>query len=162
MNDVLVSGVASDKNEAKITLLRVPDQPGLAAQIFGPIAEAHIVVDMIIQNASEDGTTDLTFTVPKADHKKALAIVEKIAKTVNAKGVKVDTDIAKISVVGVGMRSHAGVAARVFATLSNENINIQMISTSEIAVSCVIEDKYAELAVRALHDAFELGKEPAA
>jgi aspartate kinase len=158
MNDVLVSGVASDKNEAKITLLRVPDQPGLAAQIFGPIAEAHIVVDMIIQNASEDGTTDLTFTVPKADHKKALAIVEKIAKTVNAKGVKVDTDIAKISVVGVGMRSHAGVAAKMFQVLAAEGINIEMISTSEIKISVVVDAKYTELAVRVLHDAF-IGKQ---
>jgi aspartate kinase len=158
MNDVLVSGVASDKNEAKITLLRVPDQPGLAAQIFGPIAEAHIVVDMIIQNASEDGTTDLTFTVPKADHKKALAIVEKTAQRVKAKGVKVDTDIAKISVVGVGMRTHAGVAAKMFEVLAQEGINIEMISTSEIKISVVIDAKYTELAVRVLHDAF-IGKQ---
>jgi aspartate kinase len=158
MNDVLVSGVASDKNEAKITLLRVPDQPGLAAQIFGPIAEAHIVVDMIIQNASEDGTTDLTFTVPKADHKKALAIVEKTAQIVKAKGVKVDTDIAKISVVGVGMRTHAGVAAKMFEVLAQEGINIEMISTSEIKISVVIDAKYTELAVRVLHDAF-IGKQ---
>jgi aspartate kinase len=154
MNDVLVSGVACDKNDAKITLQRVPDRPGLAAQIFGPIADAHIVVDMIIQNASEDGTTDLTFTVPKADHKKALAIVEKTALTVDAKGVKVDTDIAKVSVVGVGMRTHAGVAAKMFEVLAREKINIEMISTSEIKISVVIEAKHAELAVRVLHDAF--------
>lgn len=154
MNDVLVSGVACDRNEAKITLQRVPDRPGLAAQIFGPIAEAHIVVDMIIQNVSEDGTTDLTFTVPKADHKKALAIVEKTAAAVNAKGVKVDTDMAKISVVGVGMRTHAGVAAKMFEVLAREGINIEMISTSEIKISVVIEAKYAELAVRVLHEAF--------
>jgi len=154
MNDVLVSGVACDKNDAKITLQRVPDRPGLAAQIFGPIADAHIVVDMIIQNASEDGTTDLTFTVPKADHKKALAIVEQTALTVDAKGVKVDTDIAKVSVVGVGMRTHAGVAAKMFEVLAREGINIEMISTSEIKISVVIEAKHADLAVRVLHDAF--------
>jgi aspartate kinase len=158
MNDVLVSGVACDRNEAKITLLRVPDRPGLAAQIFGPIAEAHIVVDMIIQNVSEDGTTDLTFTVPKADHKKALGIVEKTAAAVNAKGVKVDTDMAKISVVGVGMRTHAGVAAKMFEVLAREGINIEMISTSEIKISVVVEAKYTELAVRVLHQAF-IGKQ---
>jgi aspartate kinase len=158
MNDVLVSGVACDRNEAKITLLRVPDRPGLAAQIFGPIAEAHIVVDMIIQNVSEDGTTDLTFTVPKADHKKALSIVEKIAPSINAKGIRVDTDMAKISVVGVGMRTHAGVAAKMFEVLAREGINIEMISTSEIKISVVIEAKYTELAVRVLHEAF-IGKQ---
>jgi aspartate kinase len=154
MDDVLVSGVSYDKNEAKITLLRVPDRPGLAAQIFGPIADAHIVVDMIIQNASEDGTTDLTFTVPKADYKKAAAIVEKTLPEVHAKGIKVDTDIAKISVVGVGMRTHAGVAANMFQVLAREGINIEMISTSEIKISVVIDAKYTELAVRVLHDAF--------
>jgi len=158
MNDVLVSGVSCDKNEAKITLLRVPDRPGLAAQIFGPIADAHIVVDMIIQNASEDGTTDLTFTVSKADHKKARSIVEKALPALAAKGVKVDTDIAKISVVGVGMRTHAGVAAKMFEVLAREGINIEMISTSEIKISVVIDEKYSELAVRVLHDAF-IGKQ---
>ncbi len=132
MDDVLVSGVSCDKNEAKLTLLRVPDRPGLAAQVFGPIADAHIVVDMIIQNASDDGTTDLTFTVPKTDHKKALAIVEKTLPAVNAQGFKVDTDIAKVSVVGVGIRTHAGVAK----------------------ISVVIDAKYTELAMRVLHDAF--------
>jgi aspartate kinase len=157
MDDVLVSGVSYDQNEAKITLQRVPDRPGLAAQIFSPIAAAHIVVDMIIQNASEDGTTDLTFTVPKADYKKALAIVEKTATAVKSKGVRVDTDIAKISVVGVGMRSHAGVAAKMFEVLAREGINIEMISTSEIKISVVIDAKYTELAVRVLHDAF-IGK----
>ncbi|HXG52621.1 MAG TPA: aspartate kinase [candidate division Zixibacteria bacterium] len=154
MDDVLVSGVACDKNEAKITLLGVPDRPGLAAQVFGPIAAAHIVVDMIIQNASEDGTTDLTFTVPKADYKKAMAIVEKTAPEVRARGVRLDTDIAKVSVVGVGMRTHAGVAARMFEVLAREGINIEMISTSEIKISVVVASKYAELAVRVLHDAF--------
>jgi aspartate kinase len=154
MDEVLVSGVACDKNEAKITLLRVPDRPGLAAQIFGPIADAHIVVDMIIQNASADGTTDLTFTVPKADHKKAVAIMEKTLPAVQAQGVRVDTEIAKISVVGVGMRTHAGVAAKMFEVLAREGINIEMISTSEIKISVVINAKYTELAVRVLHDAF--------
>jgi len=160
MTDVLVSGVACDKNEAKITLVRVPDQPGLAARIFGPIADAHIVVDMIIQNASEDGTTDLTFTVPKADHKKALKIMEKTLPEVHAKGIKVDTEIAKVSVVGAGMRTHAGVAAKMFQVLAAEGINIEMISTSEIKISVVIDAKYSELAVRVLHDAF-IGKQEA-
>jgi aspartate kinase len=160
MTDVLVSGVACDKNEAKITLVRVPDQPGLAAQIFGPIADAHIVVDMIIQNASEDGTTDLTFTVPKADHKKALRIMEKTLPEVHAKGIKVDTEIAKVSVVGVGMRTHAGVAAKMFEVLAGEGINIEMISTSEIKISVVIDAKYSELAVRVLHEAFIGKQEP--
>jgi aspartate kinase len=158
MNDVLVSGVACDKNEAKITMVRVPDEPGLAARIFGPIADAHIVVDMIIQNASEDGTTDLTFTVPKTDHKKALAIVEKTIPAVHAKGIRVDTDIATVSVVGVGMRTHAGVAAKMFQALAEERINIQMISTSEIKISVVIEARQADQAVRVLHDAF-IGKQ---
>jgi aspartate kinase len=157
MDDVLVSGVSYDKNEAKIMLQRVPDRPGLAAQIFGPIAEAHIVVDMIIQNASEDGTTDLTFTVSKADYKKALAIVERLIPSLQARGVQVDTDIAKVSVVGVGMRTHAGVAAKMFEVLAAESINIEMISTSEIKISVVINAKYTELAVRALHEAF-IGK----
>jgi aspartate kinase len=154
MDAVLVSGVACDNNEAKITLLRVPDRPGLAAQIFGPIAEAHIVVDMIIQNASADGTTDLTFTVPKADHRKAVAIMERKLPAVHAAGIRVDTEIAKISVVGVGMRTHAGVAAKMFEALAGEGINIEMISTSEIKISVVVNAKYSELAVRVLHDAF--------
>lgn len=154
MDEMLVSGVSYDKNEAKVTLVRVPDRPGLAAQVFGPIADAHIVVDMIIQNASEDGTTDLTFTVSKADHKKAVAIVEKAVPAVHAQGIKVDTNIAKISAVGVGMRTHAGVAAKMFEVLAREGINIQMISTSEIKISVVVDAKYTELAVRVLHDAF--------
>lgn len=154
MDSVLVSGVTYDKDEAKITLLRVPDSPGLAAQIFTPIAEAHIVVDMIIQNASEEGTTDLTFTVPKADYKKAISLVEKTAPAIQAQGVTVDPNIAKVSIVGVGMRTHAGVAAKMFQLLAREGINIEMISTSEIKISVVIEEKYTELAVQVLHDAF--------
>jgi aspartate kinase len=153
MEDVLVSGVAHDLNEAKITLLRVPDRPGLATRIFTPIAKAHIVVDMIIQNASEDGYTDLTFTVPRADYQKALGMVRDMAKEIGAGGVTSDTNVAKVSVVGLGMRSHAGVAARMFEVLAREGINIQMISTSEIKVSVVIDAKYAELAVRVLHQA---------
>ena len=158
MEDLLVSGVSYDKNEVKITILHVPDRPGLAAQVFGPIADAHIVVDMIIQNASADGTTDLTFTVSKADYKKALSIVEKTAPAIAAKGVDVDTDISKVSVVGVGMRTHAGVAAKMFRVLAEEGVNIEMISTSEIKISVVIAAKYTELAVRVLHDAF-IGKQ---
>jgi aspartate kinase len=158
MEDLLVSGVSYDKNEVKITILRVPDRPGLAAQVFGPIADAHIVVDMIIQNASADGTTDLTFTVSKADYKKALSIVEKTAPAIEAKGIDVDTDIAKVSVVGVGMRTHAGVAAKMFRVLAEEGVNIEMISTSEIKISVVIAAKYTELAVRVLHEAF-IGKQ---
>jgi aspartate kinase len=154
MDSVLVSGVTCDKNEAKVTLLKVPDRPGLASQVFGPIAEANIVVDMIIQNASDDGTTDLTFTVPKADQKKAMKLVEQIAARIHAGGIKTDEHIAKISIVGVGMRTHAGVAAKMFHLLAREGINIEMISTSEIKISVVIDEKYAELAVRVLHEAF--------
>jgi aspartate kinase len=153
MEDVLVSGVACDLNEAKITLLRVPDRPGLATKIFTPIANAHIVVDMIIQNASEEGFTDLTFTVARADYQKALGMVKDVAGEIGARGVTSDTSVAKVSVVGLGMRSHAGVAARMFEVLAREGINIQMISTSEIKISVVIDAKYAELAVRVLHQA---------
>jgi aspartate kinase len=153
MEDVLVSGVACDLNEAKITVQRVPDRPGLAMKLFSPMARAHIVVDMIIQNASEEGFTDVTFTVPRADHPKALSIVQGVAAEIGARGVASDTSIAKVSVVGLGMRSHAGVAARLFEVLASEGINIQMISTSEIKVSVVIGAKYAELAVRVLHQA---------
>lgn len=153
MEDVLVTGVAVDRNEAKITLQRVPDRPGLAAKIFGPIAAAHIVVDMIIQNASEDGFTDITFTVPQSDYATAVELVDALAKEIGAAGVRSDVDVAKVSVVGLGMRSHAGVAARIFAVLAEEGINVEMISTSEIKVSVVIAEKYAELAVRVLHAA---------
>jgi aspartate kinase len=154
MEDVLVSGVTYDRDEAKITLLRVPDQPGLAARVFGPIADANIGVDMIIQNASADGTTDLTFTVPKGDFRQALALTEAHARDLGAEGVRTDTDVAKVSIVGLGMRSHAGVAAAMFRALADVGINIQMISTSEIKVSVVVDAKYVELAVRVLHDAF--------
>ena len=154
MEEVSVAGVAYDRDEAKLTLLRVPDRPGLAARVFGPIARANIVVDMIIQNASADGTTDLTFTVPKADYAKARGLIEAIANEIGARGVSGETDVAKVSIVGVGMRAHAGIAARMFEVLSTEGINIQMISTSEIKISVIVDAKYTELAVRALHDAF--------
>jgi len=159
MEKVAVSGVAYNKDEAKITIIRVPDKPGIAASLFGPIADANINVDMIIQNISEDGYTDMTFTVPKGDYEKALELVEKTGNELGAKGVTGDPNISKVSVIGVGMRSHAGIATSVFSALSSEGINIQMISTSEIKVSCVIDSKYTELAVRVLHDAFNLGEE---
>jgi aspartate kinase len=158
MEAVLVSGITYDKNEAKISVMRVPDKPGIAAQLFSPLSEANITVDMIIQNVSHEGFTDLTFTVPRADFKKALRIVEETAGKIGAAGVDSNETIAKVSIVGVGMRSHSGVASKMFSTLSAEGINIQMISTSEIKVSCVIDDKYTELAVRVLHEAFGLAK----
>jgi aspartate kinase len=159
MEDVVVTGITHDRSQAKISLLRVPDRPGIAAQVFGALGAKRIVIDMIVQNISRDGYTDISFTVPRGDAAPAIAALEEIARAVGAQGVLPDERVAKISIVGVGMRSHSGVAARMFGALSRENINIQMISTSEIATSCVIEDKYAELAVRALHDAFELGRE---
>src|SRR5215467_2390128 len=162
MEDVVVTGITHDRGQAKLSILRVPDRPGIASQVFGGLARQHIVVDMIVQNIGRDGSTDISFTLPRADRQRAEAALASVATEIGAAGVMADDRIAKVSIVGVGMRSHSGVAARVFATLSKENINIQMISTSEIAVSCVIEDKYAELAVRSLHDAFELGKEPTA
>src|SRR6266851_2990483 len=162
MEDVVVTGITHDRGQAKLSILRVPDRPGIASQVFGGLAKEHIVVDMIVQNIGRDGSTDISFTLPRGDRQRAETVLAAVAKDIGAAGVTADDRIARVSIVGVGMRSHSGVAARMFATLSNENINIQMISTSEIAVSCVIEDKYAELAVRSLHDAFELGKEPAA
>jgi aspartate kinase len=156
MEKVLVSGVAYNKNEARITIRKVPDRPGIASQIFKPIYEKGIVVDMIVQNTSEDGITDLTFTVGKPDFYKTMKLVSEVAQEVGAEKVLGDEDIAKVSIIGVGMRTHAGVASRMFETLANENINIIMISTSEIKVSCVIEEKYTELAVRSLHKAFGL------
>lgn len=158
MEKVVVSGVAYDKNQSKITVTAVPDKPGVAARLFQAIAGAHIVVDMIVQNISSDGQeTDISFTVPKADNQKALKITEEIVSKLGARDVKLRDDIAKISVVGVGMRTHSGVAAKMFGTLAQHRINIMMISTSEIKVSCIIDAKYTELAVRILHDAFDLG-----
>lgn len=159
MEKVLVSGITYSKNEAKISVVRVPDRPGIASKLFGPLAEADINIDMIVQNISHAGHTDMTFTVAKGDYERALKIVKEVAKTAEAEFVVSDTSIAKISIVGAGMRSHAGVAAKVFDILSTEGINIQMISTSEIKISCVIDAKYTELAVRVLHDGFNLGSD---
>ena len=158
MEQVVVSGVTYDKKQAKITITGVPDRPGIAAKLFGAIGEENIIVDMILQNVSQEGLTDISFTVPKTDAKKAGEIARRIAAEIGAREVQLKEDIANVSIVGVGMRTHAGVAAKMFAVLSKEGINIMMISTSEIKISCVIDAKYTELAVRALHDAFELGK----
>jgi len=157
MEQVVVSGVTYDRNQAKITLLGVPDRPGIAARLFGGIAKEDIVVDMIIQNISREGLTDISFTVPRADAKKAMDLVSTLVREIGANDVQLTEDIAKVSIVGVGMRSHSGVAATMFETLAREGINIMMISTSEIKISCVVDAKYTELAVRALHDAFGLG-----
>ena len=154
MEEVEVSGVTSDLNQAKITVLRIPDRPGLAAKLFTPIAKDNISVDMIIQNASAEGCTDLTFTVTQDDASKALARIEAVAKDIEAGGVAFDPDVAKVSIVGLGMRSHAGVASRMFETLAHEEINVQMISTSEIKISVVVEERSRQRAVQALHDAF--------
>ncbi|MBW2566654.1 MAG: aspartate kinase [Deltaproteobacteria bacterium] len=156
MERLVVSGVAYSKDEARITLTKVPDQPGVASRILTPVGEAGIIVDMIIQNTRKGELTDLTFTVPKADYQKAMSIQKEVAKSIGAEQVLGDEHIAKVSVIGVGMRSHSGVAAQTFAALAKENINIMMISTSEIKISCVIEEKYTELAVQVLHNAFAL------
>lgn len=156
MEGILVSGVAYDKNEAKIAVLGVPDKPGIAARLLTPLSDAAIPVDMIVQNVSHDGLTDLTFTVTKADLKKALQITNEAAKEIDAKEIVTKEDIAKVSIVGLGMRSHSGVATRMFSALSKNNINIAMISTSEIKISVVIDEKYTELAVRILHEEFGL------
>jgi aspartate kinase len=157
MEKVAVSGIAYNKTEAKITVTRVVDRPGIAARLFGRVAELGIVVDMIVQNISQDGCTDISFTVPRADYHKAMEVVREVAEEIGAAQVLGDDRIAKVSIVGVGMRTHSGVAARMFAALARQNINIMMISTSEIKVSCIIDEKYTELAVRVLHDAFQLG-----
>jgi aspartate kinase len=159
MEKVVVSGIAYDKNQARITLTKVPDHPGIAAKIFVPMAEVGIEVDMIIQNTRTGGLTDLTFTVSTSDYKKAMEIQKKLAGEIGTQEVYGDENIAKVSIIGVGMRSHAGVAAKMFSALARENINIMMISTSEIKVSCVIQEKYTELAVRVLHETFALDKD---
>jgi len=157
MEEPIISGIAFNRDEAKITVLGVPDKPGIAYQILGPIAEANIDVDMIIQNTGADGTTDFTFTVHKNEMNKALNILrDKVQTHINAREISGDDKIAKVAVVGVGMRSHVGIASQMFRTLAEEGINIQMISTSEIKIAVVIEEKYMELAVRVLHKAFEL------
>jgi len=156
MESLVVSGVTYNKSDARITLKKMPDQPGIAEKIFTPISKAGISVDMIIQNTRAGGQTDLTFTVARSDFKSALEIEKKVAHEIKAEDVFGDDNIAKVSITGVGMRSHPGVASKMFAVLAKENINIMLISTSEIRVSCLIEEKYAELAVRALHSAFGL------
>ncbi|MEW6324292.1 MAG: aspartate kinase [Nitrospirota bacterium] len=157
MEKVIVSGVTCDRNQSKLTVTGVPDRPGVAATLFGAVADAGIVVDMIIQNVSQESTTDISFTVPRDEHRKALEIVKTVAKEIGARDVQLAEGIAKVSIVGVGMRTHSGVASQMFAALARERVNIMMISTSEIKISCVIDDKYAELAVRTLHEAFGLG-----
>jgi aspartate kinase len=156
MEQPIVSGIAYDRNEAKIAVRQVPDRPGVAHSLFQPLADANIVVDVIVQNVSKEGFTDLTFTVPRGDLPRASELMSSIVPAIGAQGVEVDSSIAKVSIVGVGMRNHAGVAARMFQVLAGENVNVQMISTSEIKVSCIIAEKYVELAVRALHTAFGL------
>lgn len=159
MEKEVVSGVSYDKDQAKITIVHVPDRPGVAAQLFSPLAENNIVLDMIIQNASIDGYTDLTFTVSRKEIKQAHKLIEEAARKVGADKVEVDENVSKISIIGVGMISHSGVAAKMFETLAKEGINILMISTSEIKISCVIQAKYTELAVSVLHDVFCVPKE---
>jgi aspartate kinase len=156
MEQPIISGIAFNRDEAKLTIRGVPDNPGVAFKILGPISAANIEVDMIVQNVAHDNTTDFTFTVHRNDYQAALVVLENTAREISAREVIGDTKIAKVSIVGVGMRSHAGVASRMFESLAKESINIQMISTSEIKVSVVIEEKYLELAVRSLHTAFEL------
>jgi aspartate kinase len=156
MEQPIISGIAFNRDEAKLTILGVPDQPGVAYQILGPIGEANIEIDMIIQNVAADATTDFTFTVHRNDYDKALALLQEIASKLGAREVNGDNTIVKISIVGVGMRSHAGIASTMFEALAKEGINIRMISTSEIKISVVVDEKYLELAVRALHDAFQL------
>lgn len=159
MEKVVVSGVAFDKNQAKVTVIAVRDMPGIAAKLFNEIAKANLVVDMIVQNISSDGkSTDISFTVSRTDSRKALEITKGLVAELGAKDVVLRDDIAKVSIVGVGMRTHSGVAAKMFETLAKHGINIMMISTSEIKISCIISSKFTELAVRILHDVFELGK----
>ena len=161
MEGVTVAGVTGDRNQAKITIVGVPDRPGVAARVFGRVAEANILVDMIIQNVGQGELTDISFTVPRADLGKSVDLVQRVVKDIEAKSMTVTDSIAKVSLVGVGMRTHSGVAAKMFQVLSEEGINIQMISTSEIKISCVIDEKYLELAIRTLHAAFRLDEPPA-
>ena len=156
MEKVVVSGITYNRNEARISIYGVPDRPGMAAQVFGPVGEKGIIVDMIIQTFHPDGKADITFTVPRTDYKQAMEIIKEVAKSLGAERVEGDDHIAKVSIVGAGMRTHSGVATKMFETLAKHGINIMMISTSEIKLSCVIDEKYTELAVRALHEAFNL------
>jgi aspartate kinase len=159
MEQPIISGIAFNRDEAKLTVLGVPDRPGIAYQILGPIADANIDVDMIIQNVGHDGTTDFSFTVNRGDYNKALGVLETVKGHIGAREIVGDNKTCKVSAVGVGMRSHPGVASKMFRALAEEGINIQMISTSEIKISVVIDEKYLELAVRILHKTFGLDKE---
>ncbi|MBD5608075.1 MAG: aspartate kinase, partial [Desulfovibrio sp.] len=156
MEAVLVSGIAYDKDQARVTVRSVPDVPGMATAIFNPLSESGVLVDMIVQNTANDGRTDMTFTIPRKDLQETLKITERVARDIGAAEVLHDVSVAKVSAIGVGMRSHSGVAARAFAALAQEGINIMMISTSEIKITILIQEKYVELAVRILHDAFGL------
>ncbi len=158
MESILVSGITYNKNEARITIKRVPDEPGTASKVFIPISDAGILVDMIIQNTHDGQLTDMTFTVMRSDFDRTMDIVKSVASEIGAESVTTDKHIAKVSIVGVGMRNHSGIASTMFHILSREGVNMMMVSTSEIKVSCIIDEKYTELAVRALHDAFELDK----
>jgi aspartate kinase len=162
VEDPLISGIAFNRDEAQLTVAGVPDRPGIAAAILGPVGEANIEIDMIVQNVAADGTTDFTFTVHRNDYERALEVSRKVAADLGAKGVKGATDIVKVSLVGVGMRSHAGIASQMFKALAGAGINIRMISTSEIKISVVIDEIYLELAVRTLHKSFGLEGTPAA
>jgi len=154
-----ISGVAYNRDEAKVTIKGIPDQPGVAAAVFGPVADADINVDVIVQNIAEDGQTDLTFTVPRSDYDATMTLLQTLCDKMNARQVMGDNTVAKVSIIGVGMRSHTGVAKKMFDVLAQENINIQMITTSEIKVTVVLEEKYVELAVRSLHEAFNLAQD---
>ena len=158
MEEVVVSGITYDKDQAKISIIGVPDKPGIASKIFTAVANNNIVIDMIIQNISHEGLTDISFTLPRIETKKGMELLKTLNKKIGAKNVRLDKNMSKISIVGAGMRSHSGIAAKMFSVLAKENINIMMISTSEIKISCVIEEKYTELAVRILHKAFSLEK----
>ena len=160
MEAATISGIAFNRDEAKLTILGVPDMPGTAYRILGPVGDANIEVDVIVQNVAADNTADFTFTVGRADLERAEEILRRIAADLDAREVRSDSRIAKVSVVGVGMRSHAGVASQMFAALADVGINIQMITTSEIKISVIIEEKYLELAVRTLHSSFGLDREP--
>jgi len=159
MEQPLISGIAFNRDEAKLTILGVPDEPGVASRILGPVADANIEIDMIVQNVAADSTTDFTFTVHRNDFERGMEVLEQVAKELSAREVSGDDKIVKISLVGVGMRSHAGIASKMFSTLAAESINIRMISTSEIKISVVVDEKYLELGVRALHQAFDLEQE---
>ncbi|HKI73413.1 MAG TPA: ACT domain-containing protein, partial [Pseudomonadales bacterium] len=159
MEQPIISGIAFTRDEAKLTVRGVPDVPGIASSILGPVSDSNIEVDMIVQNVAADNTTDFTFTVRRSDYDHAMKILKKVAEVIDAREVTGDNKIAKLSMVGVGMRSHAGVASKMFKVLSRESINIQMISTSEIKISVVIDEKYLELAARTLHSAFDLAPE---